>query len=195
MKLIRCALLASAATTAFFSSSVYAQEAQPEESGAGNDEIVVTGVISSVGQNKLDTSISVSSLSADAIADSNPTNLAEVFRQLPGIRSESSSGGGNSNINVRGIPISTGGAKFLSMQEDGLPILLFGDHLFAPADGFYKSDATLARVESVRGGTASTLTTNGPGGIINLIGKTGKKWRWLDSFRHRNRPQGLSGGC
>lgn len=174
MKLIRRALLASAATTAFLSANAFAQDAQSEETAAEDDAIVVTGVISSAGQNKIDTSISVSSLGADAIADTNPTNLAEVFRQLPGIRSESSSGGGNSNINVRGIPISTGGAKFLSMQEDGLPILLFGDHLFAPADGFYKSDATLARVESVRGGTASTLTTNGPGGIINLIGKTGK---------------------
>lgn len=174
MKLIHRVLMTSVATTAFFSASAYAQTAQPEEAAAENDAIVVTGVISSAGQNKIDTSISVSSLSADTIADSNPTNLAEVFRQLPGIRSESSSGGGNSNINVRGIPISTGGAKFLSLQEDGLPILLFGDHLFAPADGFYKSDTSLARVESVRGGTASTLTTNGPGGIINLIGKTGK---------------------
>jgi len=174
MKLIHRVLMTTVATTAFFSASAYAQTAQPEEAAAENDAIVVTGVISSAGQNKIDTSISVSSLSADTIADSNPTNLAEVFRQLPGIRSESSSGGGNSNINVRGIPISTGGAKFLSLQEDGLPILLFGDHLFAPADGFYKSDTTLARVESVRGGTASTLTTNGPGGIINLIGKTGK---------------------
>ncbi len=155
----------------------YAQDAEApaEEEASSLDEIVVTGVISAAGKNKIDTSISVSSLGSEAIADANPTNLAEVFRQLPGIRSESSSGGGNSNINVRGIPISTGGAKFLSLQEDGLPILLFGDHLFAPADGFYKSDATLARVESVRGGTASTLTTNGPGGIINLIGKTGKE--------------------
>ncbi len=174
MKLIRSALLATAATTAFICASAHAQEVQSEGNGGEDNEIVVTGVISSAGQNKIDTSISVSSLDSDAIADSNPTNLAEIFRQLPGIRSESSSGGGNSNINVRGIPISTGGAKFLSMQEDGLPILLFGDHLFAPADGFYKSDSTLARVESVRGGTASTLTTNGPGGIINLIGKTGK---------------------
>ncbi len=156
------------------STAARAQDAAAVDDEAA-EEIIVTGVISSAGKNKIDTSISVSSLSADAIADNNPTNLAEVFRQLPGIRSESSSGGGNSNINVRGIPISTGGAKFLSMQEDGLPILLFGDHLFAPADGFYKSDATLARVESVRGGTASTLTTNGPGGIINLIGKTGKE--------------------
>lgn len=174
MKLIHRVLMTSVASTAFFSASAFAQTAQPEEAAAEDDAIVVTGVISSAGQNKIDTSISVSSLGADTIADSNPTNLAEVFRQLPGIRSESSSGGGNSNINVRGIPISTGGAKFLSLQEDGLPILLFGDHLFAPADGFYKSDTTLARVESVRGGTASTLTTNGPGGIINLIGKTGK---------------------
>lgn len=174
MKLIHRVLMTSVASTAFFSASAFAQTAQPEEAAAEDDAIVVTGVISSAGQNKIDTSISVSSLAADTIADSNPTNLAEVFRQLPGIRSESSSGGGNSNINVRGIPISTGGAKFLSLQEDGLPILLFGDHLFAPADGFYKSDTTLARVESVRGGTASTLTTNGPGGIINLIGKTGK---------------------
>lgn len=174
MKLIHRVLMTSVASTAFFSASAFAQTAQPEEAAAEDDAIVVTGVISSAGQNKIDTSISVSSLGADTIADSNPTNLAEVFRQLPGIRSESSSGGGNSNINVRGIPISTGGAKFLSLQEDGLPILLFGDHLFAPADGFYKSDTTLARVESVRGGTASTLATNGPGGIINLIGKTGK---------------------
>jgi outer membrane receptor protein involved in Fe transport len=165
-------LVAIAACT--MAAPAFAQDAAAEEDAAAVEEIIVTGVVSAAGQNKLDTSISVSSLNSEAIAATNPTNLAEVFRQLPGIRSESSSGGGNSNINVRGIPISTGGAKFLSMQEDGLPILLFGDHLFAPADGFFKSDATLARVESVRGGTASTLTTNGPGGIINLIGKTGK---------------------
>lgn len=151
------------------------EEAAAEGDAADENVIVVTGVISSAGKNKIDTSISVSSLGTQAIEDANPANLAEVFRQLPGIRSESSSGGGNSNINVRGIPISTGGAKFLSMQEDGLPIVLFGDHLFAPADGFFKADSTLARVESVRGGTASTLTTNGPGGIINLIGKTGRE--------------------
>lgn len=183
MKPIRYALLTTASAAAFLSASAYAQDMQPSETGGDDAEIVVTGVISAAGKNKIDTSISVSSLSSEAIADANPTNLAEVFRQLPGIRSESSSGGGNSNINVRGIPISTGGAKFLSLQEDGLPILLFGDHLFAPADGFYKSDATLARVESVRGGTASTLTTNGPGGIINLIGKTGKDGGGSVSFR------------
>jgi outer membrane receptor protein involved in Fe transport len=170
-----CASVIALALTPLSSVALAQDAGEAAEDDASDNVIVVTGVISSAGQNKLDTSISVSSLDIQAIEDANPANLAEVFRQLPGIRSESSSGGGNSNINVRGIPISTGGAKFLSMQEDGLPILLFGDLLFAPADGFFKPDATLARVESVRGGTASTLTTNGPGGIINLIGKTGRE--------------------
>ena len=173
---LRRVLLASASACVFAGTAASAQEADaaPAEEQTENT-IIVTGVVGSRGTNRLETSISVSAISDEMIQNTNPTNVAEIFRQLPGIRSESSSGGGNSNINVRGIPISTGGAKFLSFQEDGLPVLLFGDHLFAPADGFVKADGTLARVESVRGGTASTLTTNGPGGIINMIGKTGKQ--------------------
>ena len=161
-------LLATAATAALLTSPAFAQDADV-------DEVITTGVVSSKGKNKIDTSISVSSVNLETIQDLAPTNLAEIYRNLPGIRSESSSGGGNSNVAVRGLPISTGGAKYLSTQEDGLPVLLFGDHLFAPADGFVKADATLARIESVRGGTASTLTTNGVGGIINIIGKTGQQ--------------------
>ena len=169
MKRRHSLLLASTATAALMlAAPAYAQE-------DFTDEVVTTGVVSSAGKNKLETSISVTSINLDQISAGNPTNTAEVLRQIPGIRTESSSGGGNSNANVRGIPISTGGAKYLSFQEDGLPVLLFGDHLFAPADGFIKLDSTLARVESVRGGTASTLTTNGAGGIVNFIGKTGSE--------------------
>ena len=57
MKLIHRVLMTSVATTAFFSASAYAQNAQPDEVAADNDAIVVTGVISSAGQNKIDTSI------------------------------------------------------------------------------------------------------------------------------------------
>lgn len=135
--------------------------------------VVVTGV--SRKANKLDTSISVSTEDYQTIQSLAPRGTAEVFRALPGIRTESSSGGGNSNIGVRGIPVSTGGAKWVQVQEDGLPIMLMGDFDFAPADGFYKVDATLDHVESVRGGSASTFTTSGPGAIINMISKTGKK--------------------
>jgi outer membrane receptor protein involved in Fe transport len=163
-QLLKSMLLGSAA-------SVTASAAIAQDTRNVDDQIIVTGVAKAT--NKLETSISVSSLSADQIINNAPRGTSEIFRYLPGIRSESSAGGGNSNIAVRGMPISTGGAKFLSLQEEGLPILLFGDIDFAPADGFYKADSTLARVESVRGGSASTLTSNGPGGIINFIHKTG----------------------
>ena len=135
--------------------------------------VIVTGVATASGQNRLNTSISVSSLDESEVMKTAPRSTSEIFRALPGIRAESSAGGGNSNIAVRGMPLSTGGAKYVSLQEDGLPIMLFGDFDFGPADGFYKVDSTLDRAESVRGGTASTLTTNGPGGIINFISKTG----------------------
>lgn len=149
----------------------FAQEGANADSFEALEEIVVTGVARAT--NRLDTSISVSALNINKIQEIAPRGTSEIYRYLPGIRAESSAGGGNANIGVRGLPIFTGGAQFVSQQEDGLPVTLFGDHNFAPADGFIKVDNTLARVESVRGGTASTLTTNGNGAIINLIHKTG----------------------
>ncbi|MFM9852008.1 MAG: TonB-dependent receptor plug domain-containing protein, partial [Sphingomonadaceae bacterium] len=137
------------------------------------DEIIVTGVAK--GQNRLDSSISVSSLTAEAIQVASPRSAAELFRSIPGIRSESSGGEGNANIQVRGIPISTGGAKFLQLHEDGLPILEFGDIAFGNADIFLRADTNIARVEAIRGGSASTFASNSPGGIINLISKTGEQ--------------------
>lgn len=154
----------------------YAQQAAPAEAQAtpeasDKDDIIVTAVAR--GQNRLDTSVSVSSLGADAIANAAPRSAAELFRSLPGIRSESSGGEGNANIQVRGIPISTGGAKFLQLQEDGLPVLEFGDIAFGNADIFLRADFNVARIEAVRGGSASTFASNSPGGVINLISKTG----------------------
>lgn len=135
-------------------------------------EIIVTAVAR--GQNRLDSSVSVSSLDADAINNAAPRSTAELFRSLPGIRSESSGGDGNANIAVRGLPVASGGAKFLQLQEDGLPVLEFGDITFGNADIFLRADFSVARVEAVRGGSASTFASNSPGGVINLISKTGE---------------------
>jgi len=174
MSIVRNTLLLSAGAFALANGTAFTQETlSATEAEARQQTIIVTGIVKAGGQNRLDSSISVSSLNQDELMKTAPRSTAEIFRALPGIRAESSAGGGNSNIAVRGMPLSTGGAKYVSLQEDGLPILLFGDFDFAPADGFYKVDGTLDRVESVRGGTASTLTTNGPGGIINFISKTG----------------------
>jgi outer membrane receptor protein involved in Fe transport len=62
----------------------------------------------------------------------------------------------------------------LQIQEDGLPVLLYGDIAFATADIFTRFDRNIAKIEAIRGGSASTLSSNSPGGIINFISKTGK---------------------
>lgn len=136
------------------------------------EDVVITGVANP--KAKIKSSVSITSLGTEQITQSAPRSTAEIFRTIPGIRSESSGGEGNSNISVRGVPISSGGSKYLQLQEDGLPVLLFGDIAFATADIFTRFDGNIAKVEAIRGGSASTLSSNSPGGIINFISKTGK---------------------
>lgn len=135
------------------------------------DEIVVTGVVNQ--KSKLESSVSVSTMGAKLIEQASPRSAGELFRNIPGIRAESSGGEGNANFNVRGVPVSSGGSRYFQIQEDGLPLMLFGDISFGNADNFLRIDSNIARVEAIRGGSASTQTSNGPAGIINMISKTG----------------------
>ncbi len=136
------------------------------------DEVVVTA--SPTGRTKMKSSDSVTSVGEEAIARSGATSTAEILRSVPGIRAESSGGEGNANITVRGAPVSAGGSRYVQMQEDGLPVLLFGDIAFGTPDQFLRTDFTTDRVEVVRGGSASTLATNAPGAIINFVSKNGR---------------------
>ncbi len=137
------------------------------------DELVVTGTAS--GASKMKQSNSISTVGVDQILQAQPTNSSDILRTIPGVRAESSGGGGNANVTVRGLPISAGGARYVQFQEDGLPVLMFGDVAFATPDMFLRADGSLERLEVVRGGSASTLGTNAPGGIINFISKTGEE--------------------
>ena len=149
------------------------QEVASDEAAESGNEIIVTAVAR--GQNRLESSVSVSSIGAEQIADLAPPSSADLIRQIPGIRAEASGGEGNANIAVRGIPVSTGGARYIQLQEDGLPVLEFGDIIFGNADNFLRADRNIARVEAVRGGSASTFASNAPGGVINFISKTGQR--------------------
>jgi outer membrane receptor protein involved in Fe transport len=121
-------------------------------------------------------SISVTNVDPQQIADLAPRSEAEVLHLIPGIRAESSAGpGGNSNITVRGLPIASGGSKYVQLQEDGLPVVEFGDMNFANNDYWLRYDANVGHVETVRGGSASTFASNAPGAIINFISKTGEE--------------------
>lgn len=139
--------------------------------GIDFERIIVTGV--SKGSSIMASSVSVSSFGEEQLKVTTPRTTAEAFRSIPGIRAESSGGEGNANIAVRGLPVAAGGAKFLQLQEDGLPIVQFGDIAFGNADIFIRLDSTMQTIESIRGGSASTLASDSPGGIINIISKTG----------------------
>jgi len=160
-------LLIAVIAAPFFPGLVFAQ--------ANDDvmeEIFVTGVPRG-GATKLEASVSVSAVPNEAVMRLAPRSVAEIFRSLPGIRAESSGGGGNANLTIRGIPLATGGSKYMQIHEDGLPVLEFGDMNFANTDNFIRFDSTVDRIESIRGGSASTFASNSPGGIINMISRTG----------------------
>lgn len=135
------------------------------------DQVIITGVVNP--KSKLESSVSISTMDAKLIEQAAPRSAGELFRNIPGIRAESSGGEGNANFNVRGVPVSSGGSRYFQIQEDGLPLNLFGDTSFGNADNFLRIDSNIGRVEAIRGGSASTQTSNGPAGIINMISKTG----------------------
>ena len=178
--------IASLVSLALFQmSAVWAQESVKEstpqsaaklakENNALNfDTVVITG--SPVAISKMKQSIAISTRDPEQIAPFSPTNIAEILRAVPGVRAESSGGEGNANLTVRGVPISAGGARYVQFQEDGLPILQFGDIAFATPDMFLRADGSLSHLEVVRGGSASILASNSPGGIINFISRNGQE--------------------
>lgn len=150
--------------------------AQPEPAaGPGTyDAIVVTAAPGD--RNRLSASISVSQLDAGRVVDLAPRSEAEVLRLIPGIRAEATAGpGGNANISVRGLPIASGGAKYVQLQEDGLPVIEYGDIAFGNNDYWLRYDGSVERIEAVRGGSAATFASQAPGAVINYISRTGER--------------------
>lgn len=168
MKITQTKVAVAVALTVMHMGVAYAQSSND---ALKLDEVVVTGT--ATGASKMKQSNSVSTVGVEQVLQNQPTNASDILRTVPGIRAESSGGGGNANVTVRGLPISAGGSRYVQFQEDGLPVLLFGDVAFSTPDMFLRADNSLERLEVVRGGSASTLATNSPGGIINFITKNG----------------------
>ena len=135
------------------------------------DTMVVTSTANPL--SGIRSSVAVSTLDLEQIQQSAPSNAADILRNVPGVITQASGGEGNANVSVRGLPIG-GGAKFVQFQEDGLPVLGFGDIDFATADTFLRSDYNLDKLEVIRGGAAATFASNAPGGVFNFISKTGE---------------------
>ena len=146
--------------------------AAPSVQAPQGADVVTTGVAK--GRDRLDSATSTSSLREAEIRKLAPGSIGDLLRDIPGIRSEASTGEGSVSLSIRGLPIASSGAKFVQLQEDGLPVLEFGDIQGAGADNFLRVDLNLSQVDVIRGGSASTFASNSPGGIINFISKTGE---------------------
>lgn len=167
MKKLKRGLMLTSLLVAVAPTVSFAQGADGDD--AYSDEIIVTGVAKAT--TVFQSSASVSSLPSEEIQNLAPRSINELFRAIPGVKSEDTGGDANANIKVRGLPIASGGSRYLSLQEDGFPTLLVGDVAFSTADSYLRVDNTIGSVQSIRGGSASTQAPNAAGGIINLISR------------------------
>lgn len=169
-------LLLAAAPLALFASDAFAQAAPTTTDSAEEQEaprqVFSTGVAK--GRDVLDAAISTSAVSAEEVQELGANSVAEIVRNIPGVRVEAAGGVANNSYTIRGLPLASSGSKYLQFQEDGLPVLEFGDFSFFGADVFIRPDMNLAAVEAIRGGSSSTFASNSPGGVINFISKTGE---------------------
>ena len=178
LRILRSGVSATALFLIATPAIVFAQDAnEPVSAWDANRKIddnatVSTGVAKA--RDPLNSATSTSALKERDISTLAPMSLAELLRNVPGIRAEAGTGIANNSYTVRGLPLVNAGAKYLQLQEDGLPVLEFGDFFTAPSDIFLRTDLNVAQVESIRGGSSSTFASNAPGGVINLVSKTGE---------------------
>lgn len=145
-----------------------------KEDVAALDEIVVTGVFDK--RSRMESSVAISVLNTKQLSAQAPNSAADLLKNIPGVFVNSSLGEIRNTVYSRGVSVGSNdgasGYYYVSMQEDGLPVTnaTFGN--YGP-DYYLRSDITLGKLEAVRGGTASILGNNAPGGIFNYVSKTG----------------------
>lgn len=165
--------LAEEAGTAEAATAAEAPPPPPGHAAKPPAEIFSTGMAK--GRDRLDSATSTSALKGDDIDRFGPRPLGEVLRTMAGLRVATGIGEGNNNYTVRGLPLAAGGSKYMQFQEDGLPVLEFGDLFNIGTDVFLRNDFTVGAIETIRGGSASTFASNSPGGIVNIISRNGER--------------------
>ena len=138
------------------------------QSGDALDEVVVTGVFDP--RTRMQASVAISTLNSTQLDRIVPSSSVDLLKNIPGVYVNSAKGEVGSSIYTRGLNYN-GGFFYVSMQEDGLPVV--GISGLMQPDAFLRADATIQRVEAVRGGTASILGPNAPGGLFNYVSKKG----------------------
>lgn len=126
------------------------------------NEIIVTGNTSDR-RTLFNSSSNVTLASAADLQRKAPRSTADTLELVPGVFVEGTAGPISNNYSVRGL--RGGGQTFITLEEDGMPILYGG----GGADFYFQNDITISRLEAVEGGTSGVLAPNGAGATINFI--------------------------
>lgn len=145
--------------------------AETSSSAPDEQEIVVTGTAGG-GIRRQDAAFAVTVVDDAAIEKAAPSSVADLFRTVPGVSSESSGGQNGANIFVRGFP-SGGDAQFVTLHLEGVPFFPPPTLSFLENTQLIRVDQTLARIEAVRGGTGALFSSGQPGLTINFVQKRG----------------------
>jgi iron complex outermembrane recepter protein len=145
--------------------AAHAQQApQPPVPTAETEIVIVTGSTSR-SRTILTSSADVTvALGADLDRKASKS-VAETLELIPGIFVEATAGTISNNYSVRGL--QGGSQRFVSLEEDGMPIVYGG----GGADKYFSQNLTIDRMEAVRGGSSGVLGVNGAGATINFISK------------------------
>lgn len=145
-----------------------------ESDNVGVDEVIVTGVFDP--RSRMEASVAISTMTSKDIEKITINSACDLLKNVPGVYVNTSLGEIRNTVYSRGVSVGSNdgasGYYYVSMQEDGLPVTNATFNNFGP-DYYLRADATLDRLDAVRGGTASILGNNAPGGIFNYISKTG----------------------
>ncbi len=134
-------------------------------------DILVTGRAAATPLSAPELSYALTEIDADTLARHGHLSTADLFRQIPGFWVEATGGEASNNIRSRGIP--TDGYSSVALLEDGLPIQYDGGLGYLNTDQVFRVDATIDRVEAVRGGPSAIFAPNAPGGSIDFLTRNG----------------------
>jgi hypothetical protein len=127
-----------------------AAETTAPEGIQATEAIVVTGNTSGR-RTQFNSSSNVTLASAAELQRKAPRSTAETLELVPGIFVEATAGPASNNYSVRGL--RGGGQTFITLEQDGLPILYGG----GGADFYFQQDLSVDRMEAVEGGTSGVL--------------------------------------
>lgn len=150
-------------------------EAGPEQGPEGTrslEEVIVTGTAVQE-RTRFDSSVAISTFSADQIAQQAPASSADLISAVPGFWVESTGGTTQGNVFARGI-INDGGYRYVTLMEDGIPLYPVSELSFYNPDQFVRVDETIDHVEALRGGTAPIFNSGAIGGTVNFVTQSPK---------------------